>query len=109
MASYNPGIERVGKGFTEENSIQSCLGDIDQAPFEGDERKYLMKGKYSFPCRGSAAVGVGGTHDGVRPSLAGYLRTQPASFGIQAVHPIENRCHSLLPHHTVLLGKSFLK
>lgn len=57
MASYNPGIERVGKGFTEENSIQSCLGDIDQAPFEGDERKYLMKGKYSFPCRGSTAVG----------------------------------------------------
>ena len=107
MASYNPGIERVAKGFTEETSIQSCLGDIDQAPFEGDERKYLMKGKYSFPA--GALQLWGGTHDGVRPSLAGYLRTQPASFGIQAVHPIENRCHSLLPHHTVLLGKSFLK
>lgn len=57
MASYNPGVERVGKGFTEESSIQSCMGDIDQAPFEGDERKYLMKGKYSFPCMGSTALG----------------------------------------------------
>ena len=42
MASYNPGVEGVGKGFTEDSSIQSCMGDIDQAPFEGDERKYLM-------------------------------------------------------------------
>ena len=57
MASYNPGVEGVGKGFTEDSSIQSCMGDIDQAPFEGDERKYLMKGKYSFPCRGSTALG----------------------------------------------------
>ena len=57
MASYNPGGEGVGKGFTEESSIQSCMGDIDQAPFEGDERKYLMKGKYSFPCRGSTTLG----------------------------------------------------
>ena len=52
MASYHPGVERVGKGFTEENSVQSCMGGIDQAPFEGDESAKTG----SFPCRGSTAL-----------------------------------------------------
>ena len=52
MAYYNPGVERVGKGFTEENSVQSCMGGIDQAPFEGDESTKTG----SFPCRGSTAL-----------------------------------------------------
>lgn len=52
MASYYPGAERVGKVFTEENSAQSYMGGVDQAPFEGDEGA----GTGSFPCRSSTGI-----------------------------------------------------
>lgn len=52
MASYYPGAERVGKVFTEENSAQSYMGGVDQAPFEGDEGA----GTGSFPRRSSTGI-----------------------------------------------------